>query len=356
MSFTLIKTQLKQDLIGKDAYRGITLSYAWLANQFGHIGLGFIPAVIGIHIFEYFNADTVFYSLPAIIVWGFWLRFELKNFDISVLTKEKTKNKEQYQQSYYYKIRFHFFYDLIVDLSFFAFGALLAYLVFYPAICVIIILFLSLFILLYASSYWYLAKIYVQKALYPFQYRFSQWNHAISTDNNTKIYKFMEADNACTHVLVFGNDDNEKIHVSIGMATELSFQLVKCRYFTAMKLFEAFHRNEAEDSKEEVISNAWNWHQSSVIVIDDINPSHADIKNIIEPEEFLRIMKCQYWESNKNLLRQKKVIWMLGKDDDENVEKTKWTNMLLDIGVYKDDIVCVNLDDNKKEEIPQDKI
>ena len=31
-----IKEQWKEDLIGKDAYRGTSLTYAFLANQFGH--------------------------------------------------------------------------------------------------------------------------------------------------------------------------------------------------------------------------------------------------------------------------------------------------------------------------------
>ena len=36
-----IFSQLKADLIGKDSYRGVTLSYSWLANQLGQaIGSG----------------------------------------------------------------------------------------------------------------------------------------------------------------------------------------------------------------------------------------------------------------------------------------------------------------------------
>ncbi len=42
----LIFSQQKADLIGKDSHRGITLTYAWLANQFGHISLGFISTLI----------------------------------------------------------------------------------------------------------------------------------------------------------------------------------------------------------------------------------------------------------------------------------------------------------------------
>ncbi len=46
ISFKRILKQLKADLIGKDSYRGVTLTYAWLANQFGHISLGFIPTFL----------------------------------------------------------------------------------------------------------------------------------------------------------------------------------------------------------------------------------------------------------------------------------------------------------------------
>ena len=44
--FNLIINQLKLDLIGKDSHRGVTLTYSWLANQFGHFSLGFIPTYL----------------------------------------------------------------------------------------------------------------------------------------------------------------------------------------------------------------------------------------------------------------------------------------------------------------------
>lgn len=46
ISLKHVLQQLKADLIGKDSYRGVTLTYSWLPNQFGHISLGFIPTVI----------------------------------------------------------------------------------------------------------------------------------------------------------------------------------------------------------------------------------------------------------------------------------------------------------------------
>jgi hypothetical protein len=35
ISFKRILKQLQADLIGKDSYRGVTLTYAWLANSLG---------------------------------------------------------------------------------------------------------------------------------------------------------------------------------------------------------------------------------------------------------------------------------------------------------------------------------
>jgi hypothetical protein len=38
--------QLYKDLIGKDSHRGVTITYSWLANQFGHFAIGYILTLI----------------------------------------------------------------------------------------------------------------------------------------------------------------------------------------------------------------------------------------------------------------------------------------------------------------------
>ena len=70
--------QLKADLIGKDSHRGITLTYAWLANQFGHFGIGYILTVIIYFGFKsYFEKPIL--TAPLIVV-GVVIAFELYNF------------------------------------------------------------------------------------------------------------------------------------------------------------------------------------------------------------------------------------------------------------------------------------
>jgi hypothetical protein len=344
MDFKLIKTQLKQDLIGKDAYRGITLSYAWLANQFGHIGLGFLPASL-IYSFCYSdNTNALIKYLPALVVWLIWVYFEFKNFTISIFSNsEHSIIVEKAKINFYHPRKWHFRYDLITDLSFFAFGTALAGLVFshnviFTLICLAIVPWL-----IYQSAYWYPAKIYLQKALFPIQFRLSQWSRHISEDNKEAINTFMDDNNTCTHLLVFGEDDDEKLHLCIGIGAELSYKLKKCRYLTAMKAFECFYREAAEDSNEEVYRNSWNWHEAEVLVIDDINPSHAKIEELIKPDQFFNIINNKNADRNLNYLKKKKIIWMLGDEVEDDKEKAQWVNLLLNIGVNKMDIITIDL-------------
>src|SRR5437868_6970539 len=79
--------QLGADLIGKDSYRGVTLTYTWLANQFGHFSLGFVPTIL-IHIFLYNKSLTYTALWPPIIISLFWLGFETYNF-LGPLLKKK---------------------------------------------------------------------------------------------------------------------------------------------------------------------------------------------------------------------------------------------------------------------------
>jgi glucokinase len=77
LSSARIRKQLNYDLIGKDSYRGITLSYAYLANQTGHFALAFVPSA-GI----YYCSIIVGQVLP-ILVYGrvlgwHWLGLGLK--------------------------------------------------------------------------------------------------------------------------------------------------------------------------------------------------------------------------------------------------------------------------------------
>ena len=342
----LIIKQLKQDLIGKDAFRGVTLSYAWLANQFGHFALSFIFTAIVYTFFEDRNSsERIVYwiYLPSLSVWVFWFVFELVNYVVSIIKLKKSSVIEKNAKSYFYRPRrWHFLDDLFTDLLFFAQGAFAASLLYKTNtetfwICIAISI-----VLLYKSIKWYSFKIYLQRALYPFQFRLSQWTEYISVTNKDEINRFMHSSFCGTQLLVLGEDDNEKIHISVGIGSEVSYQNKKCRYLTAMKAFECFYRTEPEDSP---ISEkfSWNWQEAELLIIDDINPSHSNINEVITPDEFLQKINDLHGDRNRKCLREKKVIWMLGNENAGYAEQIVWQQMLVKIGVDPTNIIIINL-------------
>ncbi|MEO8414004.1 MAG: hypothetical protein ABI472_10105 [Ginsengibacter sp.] len=88
-----IRNQLKADLIGKDSYRGVTLTYSWLANQFGHISLGFIPTfILYIILSRYYNEDRASFW-AAVLISAAWFIFETFNFLGPLLFSNLLKKK-----------------------------------------------------------------------------------------------------------------------------------------------------------------------------------------------------------------------------------------------------------------------
>lgn len=88
-----IRNQLKADLIGKDSYRGVTLTYTWLANQFGHISLGFIPTFI-LYLILSRNHNNDWASFwAAIYISATWFIFETFNFLGPLLLSNPLKKK-----------------------------------------------------------------------------------------------------------------------------------------------------------------------------------------------------------------------------------------------------------------------
>jgi len=341
----LIKGQLRQDLIGKDAFRGVTLSYSWLANQFGHFALGFIPVIILHAIISNWWHGVLIACLPAILVWFCWFRFEVFNFRTSFI---QSKNN----LLFYKPRKGHFINDLWTDLGYFGLGAASALIVLLPHIATVLLWAVICSLLLKESRYWYLSKIYLQRALYPFQFRLSQWTRPLDEDIKKKIEQFMNPEKPNLHLLVFGEDDDEKLLLCVGIGSELSYQLIKCRYLTTMKIFECFYRKEPEDNKESHLYN-WNWHEARFLIIDDINPSHTDMEEVITTAEFLQKIDHKHGSENKKQLCEKKVIWMLGNETNDNREQVDWKALMGTIGIHPDNIISLNLFEKAGAQIQQ---
>ncbi|GAC1438198.1 MAG: hypothetical protein NVSMB63_01440 [Sediminibacterium sp.] len=333
-----ILRQLKYDLIGKDSYRGVTLTYTWLANQFGHFSLGFIPAFLAYTIMNDHGCtnDPAFWA--SLGTWLLWILFELYNFLGPLLVSHKGR--------YVFTPDWlNIAFDTVTDLIFFGLGAFCA-----GGICgysatmlrFIIVLFA---LVLYPSRYWYLTKMYQQAADYPFQSRLGQWVCAISDRDKKTVATFLTntRNSAGNHLFVFGPYKSGKTSLSVSIANESSIKHNTCSYTTAMKLFSLFFENDS--SSVDAQGSLWTWRNASLLVIDDINPGLPIPDEMISPAAFLNFMdNREFGAENKKIIKEKNTIWVLGNDDVQlKIRQTKWENLLIQMGIDPEKITSVNL-------------
>lgn len=340
--------QLKSDLIGKDSYRGVTLTYSWLANQFGHFSLGYMPTLM---LFSILNKHTdinkpAFWA--AAIVSSLWLLFELYNFLGPLLLNRHSTSKVLYVPSHkpytFQPAWANIAFDTFTDLCFFWNGAFWASLFLHFSLFVVYILIIDTLILLYPVSYWFLTKMYLQASMYPFQFRLSQWDLNINDSDKKAIQEFLDNKKQGKHLFVFGGRCSGKTSLSVGVSTELSIKHHACYYTTGMKLYNMF--SETNDALLEDVNKAlWTWRTSSVMIIDDINPGDPIKENLVTPAKFLEMLDLfkEHKEENRTAIKNKNVIWVLGNVDNINDWLLSWKGMLNSIGVKDYNILSINL-------------
>lgn len=331
-----VLNQLKKDLIGKDSYRGVTLSYAWLANQFGHIALGFIPTFI-LHT-SIKDIDGYENSICAsLMVLSFWFLFELYNFLGPLLNKNK---------KYMFKPKWlNIAYDTFTDVVFFGLGAFL-YTLYVNGItdrtALTVVILISIY-LIKASSYWYLTKIYQYYANYPFQFRLSQWDFNIRDEEKETILNYMESNSSGNHLLVFGSHHSGKTSLGVGVLNELSIKHKVCLYTSAMKLFSFFLTKEKTKSNNHTI---WSWKESEYLLVDDVNPGNPIEEELVSPKKIAQFLDSKNTknidEETSKLIASKNIIWVLGGQS-SIAKENQWLEVLLKIGVDKNKIRKINL-------------
>lgn len=344
-----ILKQFKADLIGKDSYRGVTLTYSWLANQFGHISLGFIPTTILFFILNKKNDPEDAGICAATYVALGWVGFELYNFLGPLLFKKKSASKLLYISGSAYQFQpdwWNIAYDTFTDLIFFSFGSFLSavILVYYNKgnttfATVLIPLGIGMII---NGRYWFLTKMYEQAAQFPFQYRLSQFDLPISETAKQSILYWLADNHKAKHLLIFGGVNCGKTSLSVGVANEKAIKHQSVIFTTATKLISLFFTAPQTNQQN---SYPWNWQNCSYLVVDDINPGKPVEEVIITAEYFLELMDTYSGDNdaNRSVFRNTSVIWVLGSDDSGRNLQDDWKKMLQKIGVSKDHICSVEL-------------
>jgi len=334
--------QMKRDLIGKDAYRGVTLTYSWMANQFGHFSLGFIPTFILYKILTSKTEMTQVEVWSPLIIWGCWILFELYNFLGPLLLNVPIKKTTSGKKTYIFNPEWaNVTFDTLTDLCFFGIGALACSLICLYSLPIMIGFVILCLLSLYPSYYWYSTKMHLQNAGYPFQLRLSQWNFNMQDQHKKMISDFLNCEEKGKHLLLFGSKGSGKTSLSVGIATEMSIRNNRCSYVTATKLLSMFFEQSDHTS---LSPGSWTWHDSSLLVIDDINPGGLIKKDILRATLFYELLNNpHYGPFNIQHIKAMNIIWVMGNEEpSEKVEDT-WEHLLGLIGVPESDIITVNL-------------
>lgn len=341
-----IKRQLQADLIGKDSYRGVTLTYAWLANQFGHFALGFIPVIListALKLFHQIQDPVLTATLFTI---GFWFVFESINFLGPLLRKRRSSSKLFYKShrvKYIFQPPwFNIAFDTFTDLCYFWIGSLVASELLHHHLVTVLLIFILFGLLFLFFRHWYLIRMFLQSGLFPFQFRLSLWDYPIS-EKNVDMIRSLKKEKKNYHLLISGDHCCGRTSLSVALASEYSMKGNSVFYTTAIKLLPHFFdkHHTTFDSRNML----WNWREASMLVIDDINPGYPVNQEILSPSIFLNCIDTQTEnnELNRHILCNKKVIWVLGTGISGGHITDEWKKMLVNIGVQEEDIFVIHL-------------
>lgn len=319
---------LHADLIGKDSHRGITLTYGWFANQVGHFALGFVPSYF---LHSCFNFTITHATLYTAI---FWTVFETYNVLSPLYKKEYKGNKS-------FKVQWgNIVFDMFTDLCFFWIGCTLYYLSQVDNKQVLIIFISCLFLMLFSIRYWFLTKLYQQNALFPYQFRLSQWDVELQKNSIELITTFLKQKPDGQHFIVLGNKGKGKTRLMVGMANEFSIRHRKCTYTTMSKW--ASMLEEDDQTLVETSFSIWNWSNAHFLLIDDINPGNPkDSNKTSSNETYMNIVRT-HENRNVSALRTMNVAWIVGECC-AGETPNDWKEMIHKLNVSLESIHIINL-------------
>lgn len=322
-----LKQLLVVDLFGKDSQRGVSLTYAWLANQLGHFTLGFIPTI---------TFSLLLTKLGSSLFWMysvclFWIGFEIFNLIIPLYIDNR-------QRLFPLDLK-HLIFDTITDILYFCFGSIFACLLLNPKNKTLqLVSIFNLILLFYPFIYWYTQRIYQQYAYFPFQFRLSQWTGKyIDQSEQSNILSYI---NTCSranrgnHLLIYGKVAEGKSNLGVAIGNEIALQNKTCMYITATKLYSLFYCNLKN------IDLHWTWKEADNLIIDDIKPDK--LKHITNSDFLQYVDKfSNVNKENRNHLKNKNVIWVLG--DCLDSKKEQWKDLLKEIGVPSNKIKTIDI-------------
>lgn len=315
--------QVKDDLWGKDSQRGYSFTYSWMANQLGHIALGFIVSCA-----LAWGAKAIWPSLPSYYpclgVALFWTIFEFFNCLGSI---RKTSKNGAFPTPTAMVIS-----DTATDVFFFYNGITWAILGFTGCGWLAIVAAVFFVCMLLLGGYWLRRKMFAWWAEFAVQFRLAQFVGKISESNIEIVNDFLK-NPIQKHLLITGNSGSGKTLLATGIGTELAYKKEAVSYRTLFKWLPELVSGTPNNS-----SDLWTWQQATAVVIDDIAPT-INNSPLIDLSATLQLMETYFPSQAVANPLQAGFIWVIG---DAQVLAI-WEKLLKDKAVCAENIKIITV-------------
>jgi hypothetical protein len=310
--------QTSTDLLAKEVQTGFTVSYTWLADQGGHLLIGF-GLMIGLgSLLDLLSPEPWF---GWYVLLGSYIALVIFSIELSDVATDVGRAGAA---GVFPLDRGDLLYNMWTATIIMWLGVLAGLGVIWgPAMGLLVIAGVLASVGGFAVS-WLPGKIAFQQAGLPFIFRLADSAARIEQGVADAISQLSDPDNDSPpfqHVLIVGELGAGKTSLGVAVATEFAFRCGFARYLSFAKLLELSATPDAEEPTPHAGRILWPWAQCDLLVIDDVEvPTRlaARLRPAGKTSGFVLAALDEgdiVHPVNARLLRQKRTVWLLNSGE-----------------------------------------
>ena len=309
---SMIFRQVSHDLFGsKDAQDASTLTYTWVADQFGHVTLGFIVTL-------------ALWALISIIWPG--IDVSLRTAWAAILVAAAIVLKEGYdfvceldrrQKCFRFDagdVLFNCATSCIYTWIGTAVAAVAVLFFAWSLLAALVLVLLSLPV----AKYWLRRKIALQQSDAPFLYRLADFPQNFAGRDGPDIITNLYSRTEPQHVVLTGPLNSGKTSLAVGAATEFGYRAGLCRYISLVKLAQTGHGAAERPGLHPETAfqdgrTLWPLDAVELLVVDDVDGGIPALE--IDPDKLKKALVAQLGEKFLSLMKERRTLWVAGTND-----------------------------------------